>query len=189
MRSPVLLPLTLLLVCAFGHVREHARAQGTVDTRFRLTVLLRAAAYERGVQTRSGAFVAAVATPTGEGADEAAAALRQLNLLRRAQVAGRDMTVLRLPADNGATLRGAITETHTEFVYFPAGTRAVQRAAAPFPRGTIVACAVPEDLGSSCFLSVEPHGAGARLVVHLPLARAAGVQFDSRMLQLARVVR
>ena len=179
-----------LTLAPLGLASEPAGAQSGLSIDRRVTILLRAAAYERGIRSQEGPFTVGILAPEDDA--ETQQATRAFARLSRVQIAGRDVRVVRLRSASAARLRAAASSASVELLYVPHqfGELAEEAARSGAIRpGMIVACADPTDVGHGCFLSVDASGEGAGLVVHLGLARAADVRFDSRMLRLARVIR
>ena len=168
----------LALVSALVAFDPVAFSQSTADipVAMRAAIVLRAAHYERTFRAHDGALRVAVVARGARDPDARrfGAAFRALALRANPD---RDVNVdTRTTSD----ALGAYQLVHM--------CQGVGAGAIAPPADAVVSCDDPS-LPSPCVLSVEPDGSRRRVVVHLARARERGLNFDARLLALARVVR
>ncbi len=180
-RFPRLLGLIALLV-----VSGVARAQG-VPPELRAAVLVRALGYERGLRASTGPVRLLVVSDSSGRMDAGRMSAAFHAFAARTTLGGRRLEVARVEVGDTAE----VLRRDPQVVYFASGTReaTVRRIAAALPSGRIVLCGEADLVGHGCVLGVERASNRPRLVIHLTEARKAGLDWDSRLMRLARVVR
>lgn len=163
-----------------------AHAQG-VPPELRAAVLVRALGYERGLRGGAGPVRLLVVSDAAgrRDADLMTAAFRAF--AARTTLGGRRLEVARVEVGDTAE----VLRRDPQVVYVANGTReaTARRIAAALPSGRITICGEAALLGHGCVLGVERASNRPRLIIHLTEAREAGLDWDSRLMRLARVLR
>lgn len=180
-RIPRLFGFTALLLAS-----GLAHAQG-VPPELRAAVLVRALGYERGLRAGQGPVrLLVVSDASGRrDADAMEAAFR--GFAARTTLGGRNLQVDRVEVGDTAE----VLRHDPQVVYLANGTReaTARRIAGALPAGRIVVCGGASLVGQGCVLGVERAANRPRLIIHLTEAREAGLDWDSRLMRLARVLR
>ena len=165
-----------------------AEAQESVAPDLRAAILLRAIAYERGFSGADGpAVLAVVGSATGIAANDATDMVRAFRRLAgRRRVAGRQVRVVRIAHASVAGTRQALASQSVDIVYVAKG---LNNVAQQLGGSRIVVCGDPGQVGQGCLLGIEAAEQGSRIVIDARAMRRAGLNFDARLLRLARIVR
>jgi len=183
----------IFLMCSallWGSGLPSAIAGDEVPEGVRAAILLRAIAYEKSFSAGKGEALLVVVGPDGGSGAADAQKMSQAfqQIAAKVKVGQRSVKVVQLRhgGDTEAT-RQALGRMKPDVVYVATGLRALlkQLDAAPVPRRTVV-CGSSGDLGKGCVIGVELVGNRSQLVVDMVRMSAASLQFDSRLLRLAR---
>ncbi len=158
-----------------------------VPSELRAAVLVRALGYERALRGGDGDIRLVVASD-GSGASDADSMMQAFgDFAARSSLGGRRLVVERADLSNVANVTRQ--DPHVVYVANGTGAAAARQIAHALPPGRIVVCGDTTLLGQGCVLAVERAASRARLVVHMPSTRRSGVDWDARLLRLARIVR
>jgi D-arabinose 1-dehydrogenase-like Zn-dependent alcohol dehydrogenase len=158
----------------------------------RATILLRAMAYERNLTSRQGdlKLVLIVGHSAASTADATTMRTAFADLAGRLRIAGRRLVIGETHDAADANLVAKLQRDGADLVY--AATNSVadmqQLSGSLHGGGGVFLCADVEEVGHGCLMAVEQVSGKPRIVIHLGLAHQLALNFDSRLLQLTRVV-
>lgn len=107
------------------------------------------------------------------------------------KMGGFNSRCVEIDISDAADLAKAISKNGVDILYI-APLRAVEMekiAAASRARQTMTLTGVPEYVESGLAVGIGMQGGKPRIIINLPAAKAEGVDFDSRLLKLAKILK
>lgn len=181
---PVLLTLGLLAVAP----SLVARAETTVPLELQVDLMRRVVRFERGFAGRAGEQVKLLLVAPGRGAvaPQLGKALEAVK-----EIAGKPIQVSTHRFSTAADLKGAVTREGAQIVYLPPGLLAETPAIAAALGGVpvITVCTDGDQVEHGAVLGFELVSARPKIVLNLGQARRQGLDFNSDLFRLARVIK
>ncbi len=175
-----------LLMLVFGAMPTARGASAVAaPANIRAAMVLKAISYTRGAA--SGPIRVALLSGDNDAARSDAVAMATLwKQLGAGGTAVLDVRMFNSSA--GARTKAGLASFAPASLYIPHGADAVVELGLIGSLATIVVCGDPVQVHTGCGLAVEIIGRRPRLVLFPSAARARGVTWDAKLLQLARVV-
>lgn len=176
-----------ILICAWVAVVAPVRAFH-LDAKLRASIFLRVLGHERTLTAESGELVVAVVMPPEAPRDAKQMAGALVTLGKKVRVAGRSLRVLLVEHKGEASTVEALLRNGVHALYLPAGSESLGGALSR-RSPAVTYCAQPQAVESGCMMAVETVTGRPRVVINLALAKKLGLDFDARLLRLARIVK
>lgn len=184
-----------ILLLVSGVLGASSALAGQLDAGQRMKILLRALAYDRGLEGRAAGdkVVVKVLFNAGDGASAAEkdAVLSALQQLSSAKINGLELSADSLSYQGPAALQTGLTSGRVAALYVCAGLKGKLKEITGVTRAAKVATLS----GSKAYAetgvaisAIEQAGAG-KIIVNLPSAKAEGLKLDAALLRLATVLR
>lgn len=186
------LPGALAVVLVLAHAGAMAADAAPMRADLRATILMRAMAYERKLTSRQGDLRLVVLAGRSAASQQDAAIMHAAfsELANRLKIAGRHLVIADTWMPGDADALGKLRNDHAEIIYAAtdSGPEIQHLAAALNSETSVFMCSDVNEVGHGCLIAVEQNEGKPRIVIHLGLARQLALNFDSRLLQLTRVI-
>jgi hypothetical protein len=186
--------LTLLRRCSLCllAVAMGARAETTVPIELQVDLMQRVLRFERGLPGRAGAQLnLAVVSRPGNAASEKTAAQLLKALEKVTELAGKPLKVIALPYAGAGALKQAVASQGIQLVYLAPGFESELAAIAGAFEGvtTITLSTDGDQVDAGVVVGFELVSARPHIALNLGQAKKQGLDFNSDLFRLARVVK
>lgn len=179
------------LAAALLAVGGEARGETTVPVDLQVDLMRRVVRFERGFAGRGGAEVKLILVQRGSGSPDPVAAQLGKALEGAKEIGGKPLKIVAHRFSSAATLKKAVAAESAQLVYLTPGMEAEMEGIAAALAGVqvITISTDGDQVDRGAVLGFELVSARPKIALNLGQARKQGLDFNSDLFRLARVVK